>query len=137
MPGKDVHRRDWAERLVVGFLSGWHFKTMCRLMIERAVGQRIGNSNDETLLAVYDRWIDQVKRDVPADRLLVFQVKEGWKPLCEFLNVPVPNQPFPRVNERAELVKFLAVQWKLTRLVRWGVRFVVGLTVAFVLYRLF
>ncbi|KAF7231914.1 hypothetical protein EG68_10956 [Paragonimus skrjabini miyazakii] len=137
LPRKDVQHPDWAERLIVSLFNGWHFTSMRRIMVERVFGQGIDTSNDEALLAGYDRWIDQVKRDVPADRLLVFQVKEGWKPLCDFLNVPVPNQPFPKVNERAELVKFLAVQWKLTRLVRWGVRFMVGLTVAFVLYRLF
>lgn len=36
------------------------------------------------------------------DRLLVFQVEQGWTPLCEFLGVPVPDAPFPHANERAE-----------------------------------
>ena len=36
---------------------------------------------------------------VPAARLLVFDVKQGWKPLCAFLGVPVPSQPFPHLNE--------------------------------------
>jgi Sulfotransferase domain len=38
----------------------------------------------------------QVKSHVPADRLLVWDVREGWEPLCKFLQVPVPNKPFPR-----------------------------------------
>ena len=38
----------------------------------------------------------QVKSHVPADRLLVWDVREGWGPLCKFLEVPVPNKPFPR-----------------------------------------
>jgi hypothetical protein len=41
-----------------------------------------------------------VKRTIPSGRLLVFDVKEGWEPLCAFLGVSVPGTPFPRVNER-------------------------------------
>src|SRR5262245_52210399 len=40
---------------------------------------------------------------LPRDRLTVFSPKEGWKPLCAFLRVPVPSAPFPRVNSRDEL----------------------------------
>lgn len=49
---------------------------------------------------VYNRHIEEVKRRVPADRLLVYQVSEGWGPLCRFLGVPVPeNTEFPRLND--------------------------------------
>ena len=41
-----------------------------------------------------------MKDTIPADRLLVFNVREGWAPLCEFLGRPVPDEPFPQVNER-------------------------------------
>ena len=40
---------------------------------------------------------------LPPERLLVFHPKEGWGPLCDFLGVPVPPEPFPRVNSRDEL----------------------------------
>jgi|HubBroStandDraft_2_1064218.scaffolds.fasta_scaffold00029_13 hypothetical protein len=43
---------------------------------------------------------ERVKREVPADRLLVWEVREGWEPLCEFLEVPVPDEPFPHANDR-------------------------------------
>jgi hypothetical protein len=39
---------------------------------------------------------------IPAPNLLVFQVKEGWGPLCDFLARPVPDKPFPRSNDRGE-----------------------------------
>jgi len=39
---------------------------------------------------------------IPASRLLVYSPKEGWEPLCEFLGVPVPPEPFPRVNSLEE-----------------------------------
>lgn len=45
---------------------------------------------------------DEVRRTIPAERLLVFDLSEGWAPLCRFLGVAVPHQPFPRVNSRDE-----------------------------------
>ena len=44
----------------------------------------------------FDKWTEQVKATVPAERLLIFEAKQGWGPLCEFLGVPVPNTPYPR-----------------------------------------
>jgi hypothetical protein len=40
-----------------------------------------------------------VKAHVSGERLLVFDVAVGWSPLCEFLDVPVPAEPFPRIND--------------------------------------
>jgi hypothetical protein len=54
-------------------------------------------------LEVFDRWNEEVERRVPQDKLLVYEVKEGWEPLCEFLDVEVPDEPFPRVNDTAEM----------------------------------
>lgn len=45
---------------------------------------------------------EAVKATIPPDQLLIFEVKEGWKPLCAFLGVPAPDGPFPRTNDRAE-----------------------------------
>lgn len=53
-------------------------------------------------IARYNGHIEEVKAAVPPDRLLVFSVDQGWEPLCRFLNVPVPDTPFPRVNDRKE-----------------------------------
>jgi len=44
---------------------------------------------------------EAVRETVPADRLLVWQVKDGWEPLCAMLGVPVPDEPFPRTNDAA------------------------------------
>ncbi len=54
-------------------------------------------------IALFEQHNAEVIRSVPADKLLVFNVKEGWEPLCNFLNVPVPDKPFPHVNDRAEM----------------------------------
>ena len=48
--------------------------------------------------AIFNAWNEEVQRTVPPDRLLVFDVKEGWEPLCRFLDVPVPATPFPHAN---------------------------------------
>jgi hypothetical protein len=58
-------------------------------------------------IAVYEAWTDHVVRTVPADRLLVFDVADGWAPLCGFLGVPVPDVPYPRRNDRAEMRRVL------------------------------
>lgn len=39
---------------------------------------------------------------IPPEQLLVYQVKEGWEPLCKFLNLEVPTKEFPRTNNREE-----------------------------------
>ena len=53
----------------------------------------------EFAIGVYLRHNEQVRGTVPADRLLEYQVSEGWQPLCDFLRVPVPDRPFPRLND--------------------------------------
>ena len=45
---------------------------------------------------------DAVRAAIPERQLLVFQVKDGWAPLCDFLERPVPSEPFPRTNDRGE-----------------------------------
>ncbi len=45
---------------------------------------------------------DAVKATIPAGQLLVFEVKQGWEPLCDFLGVAVPDEEFPRSNHREE-----------------------------------
>ncbi len=50
--------------------------------------------------SVFTQHIEDVKSSVPADQLLVMEVTEGWTPLCQFLDLPVPkDEPFPRVND--------------------------------------
>lgn len=60
---------------------------------------------------LFTRHNAMVQAEVPAERLLVYEVAQGWEPLCDFLGVPVPvDEPFPRVNDaeafRARLNRF-------------------------------
>jgi hypothetical protein len=57
---------------------------------------------------VFNRHIDEVRKQIPADRLLVYEVAEGWEPLCAFLGVDVPDAPFPNVNNTGEFLR----QWR-------------------------
>lgn len=51
---------------------------------------------------VYLAHNDYVKRQAPAERLLVFEASQGWEPLCRFLGCPVPEESYPRVNTTEE-----------------------------------
>ncbi|KAI9031457.1 hypothetical protein DFJ74DRAFT_433214 [Hyaloraphidium curvatum] len=50
-------------------------------------------------IAAHNEHIARVRASVPPERLLVYSVAEGWPPLCAFLGVPVPDRPFPKVND--------------------------------------
>ena len=60
-------------------------------------GQKEGFQDLKTLEMGYDAWVDFVRKTIPKNRLLEFNVKDGWKPLCEFLGTPIPNVSFPNV----------------------------------------
>ena len=53
----------------------------------------------EFAIDVFNRHNEDVKSKVPADKLLVYEISEGWEPLCEFLDVPVPDSPMPHLND--------------------------------------
>lgn len=59
-------------------------------------------------IARYHAHIAEVKAAVPPEKLLVFDASQGWEPLCNFLDVPVPDTPFPNTNDRAEFQQRIA-----------------------------
>jgi hypothetical protein len=48
-----------------------------------------------------------VREQVPKEKLLEMDLAGGWEPLCKFLNKPVPNEPFPRMNDREARDRFM------------------------------
>jgi hypothetical protein len=52
-------------------------------------------------IEVFRRHNQEVRDTIDPGRLLVFDVREGWAPLCRFLEVPIPDEPFPRLNDTA------------------------------------
>ena len=58
-------------------------------------------------IEVFNRHNEEVQRRVPKERLLVYEVKQGWGPLCEFLGVEEPDKPFPHLNDAAEVQRLI------------------------------
>ncbi len=97
----------------------WQFKLLEALtpfgrkmgaMSRKLIWQRAhqGTMSDRhKAIAYYQQHIEVVKASVPPDRLLVFSADQGWGPLCDFLDVPVPASKFPNVNDRAEIKKII------------------------------
>lgn len=78
-------------------------------------------------LEVFNRHNEEVKRRVPKERLLVYEVKEGWGPLCEFLGVEEPNKPFPRLNDAAEIQRLILLLRVFSVTIPTALALVVGL----------
>ena len=77
------------------------------------------DSGEETAVRFFTEWNEQVKREIPAERLLVFEVKDGWEPLCQFLGIPVPEEQFPNVNDTAEMQRNIR-RMKRSCYLSWG-----------------
>jgi hypothetical protein len=76
-------------------------------MIHELLAREMGKDWDDaaTGQAYYERHNAAVRAEAPADRLVELSAGAGWKPLCAALGVPVPDEPFPHVNTRAEWVE--------------------------------
>lgn len=67
-----------------------------------------GVLDDERIgLEAYRKRTAEVREALPAHRLLVFDVAEGWEPLCAFLGAEIPDEPFPHHNLRADFWEVL------------------------------
>ena len=87
------------------WLRGSPFKEFFELCVWKDFEKHI---LDKNFMVDYFRGrIKAIKAEVSPERLLVFDVKEGWGPLCKFLNVNVPDEEFPRVNSREETRRIL------------------------------
>ena len=84
------------------------FKTMGLKMISRHFEPKVRDRDH--MIAAYHRHVELVRGSLPPERLLVYDVAEGWAPLCRFLEVPTPTRPMPKANSREEFQKRLAVQ---------------------------
>ena len=79
-----------------------------QLGFSRATTCRVPGKQDRSLqLAWYKAHNDKVRRRVSPNRLLIYQVSEGWEPLCIFLGVPVPKTSFPRFNNTQDFLTMI------------------------------
>jgi hypothetical protein len=83
-------------RMLIGFAD--------RIIVRDAFG---GSLEKERCIEAYERHIRQVRAEVPESRLLEFDVRQGWEPLCAFLGAPVPQCPFPHRNAGDAVLKKL------------------------------
>jgi len=77
-----------------------------RLIVEKTF--YAPETDEAAAIGAYRKRHDDVRSSLPPERLLVFDVAEGWEPLCAFLDVPVPDTPFPRANSTEDF-------WRLIR----------------------
>ncbi|HAD08514.1 MAG TPA: sulfotransferase family protein [Porticoccaceae bacterium] len=73
-----------------------------RIVMDLTFDGRLGE--EDYAINVFEKHNAAVKAAVPSERLLVFDVREGWQPLCDFLDKPVPDEPFPQTNSTEELI---------------------------------
>jgi hypothetical protein len=84
---------------LIAALEEFPFRNLLMKVYNVAYGERFDDR--DALIARFHEHNAQVKQSIRSDRLLVFDVRQGWGPLCEFLGVsPVPETAFPRVWER-------------------------------------
>jgi hypothetical protein len=69
-----------------------------RVIVARSFGGE--PHNRDHAIAAFQRHNADVQAAIPGERLLVYRVNEGWDPLCAFLGVPIPREPFPHLNCR-------------------------------------
>ena len=81
-----------------------------------------GGLTESNMKRFFIEYHENLRKIVPKERLLEFKVQDGYKPLCDFLGVPVPThvvgekeveESFPRVNERAAFGDRLVVLQRL------------------------
>ena len=79
-------------------------------MVQKTVWDMMGNRMQDRnhMVDFFNNRTSEIIDYIAPERLLVYQVSEGWEPLCTFLNVPVPDTEFPRINSRDETKEILA-----------------------------
>ena len=88
-----------------------HVNAIAEMAHEMIVAQVFDGrlSDRDHATRVFREHIAAVQAEIPPDRLLTFDLREGWQPLCDFLGVEVPDIPFPKTNSSKE---FVDEEWK-------------------------
>ena len=78
-------------------------------MLERNIWRLFDGRLDdrEHMMACFEKHCAEVMAGVPRDRLLVFEARDGWGPLCGFLGVDEPGEPYPHANSMEETKRFM------------------------------
>jgi hypothetical protein len=113
-------------------LFPWWFPKVVRQMHDDIIWNARFNGefeDRERTIAAYRAHVEEVRAHVSPERLLVYDVAEGWEPLCRFLGRPVPaGAEFPRLNDR----RFFRRVMLVLRVAEWAVPAVLLVGVAWV-----
>jgi hypothetical protein len=90
--------RKWGPPLVIA-TGNWLAPLFA--LVEIVIYGRVfgGRFDRASAIAVYRNHNREVETSIPPGRLLVWQPSDGWEPLCRFLDVPTPTEPFPHLND--------------------------------------
>ncbi len=108
-----IFGREWLE-----FLPGTEAGAYLQATINDYFDNRM--HDHDHLIQRFHEHVAEVKRTIAPERLLVFEVAEGWEPLCNFLELPIPAGEFPRINDTA------AVQGIIKNIMENGFQAVLG-----------
>ena len=85
-----------------------HRRMVRSVIVRNTFENRTGEK--EFVLDVFRRNTERALEEIPAERLLHYRLGDGWRPLCEFLGVAVPDGPFPHVNDTAAFRRSLGLE---------------------------
>jgi hypothetical protein len=90
---------------ILEWLKASPYRAMFEATVWADFGDRINDR--DFMLPYFEQRVEEIKQALPSDRLLVYEVKQGWQPLCDFLDVPIPDGPFPHANSREETARLI------------------------------
>ncbi|VDD81019.1 unnamed protein product [Mesocestoides corti] len=105
-----LQKPSWGLRIVHALANTSSLLELHDIMFGKTIGPDFSTFSDSDLKHAFNKWNAGVIASVPNDRLLVFDPKDGWDPLCKFLGLPKPLVPFPHVNKRSEMREVLGRQ---------------------------
>lgn len=85
-----------------GFPIRGFYEMTKKVVSEQAIGD---DYNPSLVKQRYEDYNEEVKRECPPEKLLVFRASDGWEPLCKFLGKAVPDQPYPHTNDTVQFQK--------------------------------
>ena len=88
-----LHRIPWVATMTQGLVDSW---------VTPVFGSTERLRDRQYCIELYKNHVEEVKRVVPPAQLLLFDPRQGWDPLCKFLEKKVPETPFPHANDTAE-----------------------------------
>jgi Sulfotransferase domain len=84
-------------------LGLFNFRNFARMYSKVITGDTFnGDLSKRNMIKSYQDHSENIKLQCPPEKVLFFNSSDGWEPLCKFLNVPIPNKPYPYLNESKE-----------------------------------